>query len=63
MAEEEPSEEAGLELNGEANGFGRIAGEMLSSKGFLGVLGVSGVPGLIGLAVRVVVVVIVLPLY
>src|SRR5277367_4418896 len=59
MADEEPKDEAGLELKGEANGFGRGAGEMPSSNGFLAV---SGVPGLMGLAVRVVVVVVALPL-
>ena len=60
MPEEEPKEEAGLELNGDENGFGRGFGEMPSSKGFK-FLAVSGVPGLIGLAVRVVVVVVALP--
>jgi len=58
MADEEPKEEAGRELNGDANGFGLAGGEMPSSKGFLAV---SGVPGLMGLAARVVVVVV-LPL-
>lgn len=54
IADEEPKDEAGRELKGEANGFGRGAGEIPSSNGFLTV---SGVPGLMGLAVRVVVVV------
>lgn len=51
MAEEEPMEEAGRELKGVPNGFGRGRGDMPSSKGFRSV---SGVPCLMGLAARVV---------
>jgi hypothetical protein len=44
-ADEEPNDEAGLELKGEAKGFGRGAGEISSPKGLLRL---SGVPGRIG---------------
>jgi hypothetical protein len=44
-ADEEPNEEAGLEVKGEAKGFGRGAGEISSPNGLLLL---SGVPGRIG---------------
>ena len=44
-ADEEPNDDAGLELKGEAKGFGRGAGEISSPKGLLLL---SGVPGRIG---------------
>lgn len=44
-ADEEPNEDAGLEVKGEAKGFARGAGEMSSPKGFVLL---SGVPGRIG---------------
>lgn len=44
-ADEEPKEEAGLEVNGEEKGFALGAGEMSSPNGLLLL---SGVPGRIG---------------
>lgn len=44
-ADEEPNDDAGLELNGEENGLTLGAGEMSSPKGLLLL---SGVPGLMG---------------
>lgn len=46
-ADEEPNDDAGLELKGEENGLVRCAGEMLSPKGSVLLL-LSGVPGRIG---------------
>jgi hypothetical protein len=60
MPLEEPSEEGGRELYGDANGFGLGAGDMLSSKGFA--RWISGVPTRNGLGARVVVVVVPPPL-
>lgn len=45
-ADDEPKDDAGLELKGEENGFARGAGEMPSSPN--GLLLLSGVPGRIG---------------